>query len=212
MAAHLRVVIAPFPDRPGLAAVERQVVLALDPPLNLAIVSPSPARRRLAALRKALGQRSEEGSGSQVRVDRPTGPRRAPQARRFTASAPSPPVTDTFARIQRAVSPGDVIHTLGRPSPNRIHGIGVDGVHMSTPRSDRKGRGPQLVPMWMIDEAWRYLVRHGRIDQPTMLDDLRIMRSAFVIALLARFDDVHVSSTRPPTVEYTPRASVTTDP
>jgi hypothetical protein len=66
--------------------------------------------------------------------------------------------------------------------------------------------------MWMIDEAWHHLVRHRRIDQPTMLDDLRIMRSAFVIALLARFDGVRVSSTRPPTVEYAPRAPVTTDP
>jgi hypothetical protein len=110
------------------------------------------------------------------------------------------------------VSPGDVIHMVGRPWPNRIHSIGLDGVHVTTPKSDREGRGPQFVPMWMIDEAWRYLVRHGHADQPTVRDDLGIKRSAVVLALLARFEDLRVRSTSPPTLEYVPRAPVTTDP
>lgn len=114
--------------------------------------------------------------------------------------------TVTASRIRDAVAPGDVIQTLGNPSPNRIHGIGSDGVLVSTPKSDREGRGPQLVPMWMIDDAWRHLTRHGVVDQPTVTDGLNIKRSAFVMALLARFDGVRVLSTRPTTLEYVPRA------
>jgi hypothetical protein len=204
---HMRVVIAPFPDRTALAAVERQVLRALDPPLNLTGVDRTPGRRRLTELREALGRMPDDGTDAHARR-RTTMPSSAPRGPRSVGS-PSPTLADTLSRIRNAVSPGDVIQTLGNPSPNRIHGIGSDGVLVSTPKSDREGKGPQLVPMWMIDDAWRHLTRHRVMDQPTVRDGLNIKRSAFVMAMLARFEDVRVRSTRPAMLEYVPPAPPT---
>jgi hypothetical protein len=54
IADHLRVAIAPYPDRDTLGAVEAEVVRVLDPPLNLGHCLPSEARARLSALRRQL--------------------------------------------------------------------------------------------------------------------------------------------------------------
>ncbi len=204
---HLRIVIVPFPDRAALAGVERQVLRALDPPLNLAGLDRTPARRRLAELREALGRMPGDDANPPPRRETTT-PASAPRGPR-PAGSPSPTLADTLSRIRNAVSPGDVIQTLGNPSPNRIHGIGSDGVLVSTPKSDRERKGPQLVPIWMIDDAWRHLTRHGVVDQPTVRDDLNIKRSAFVMALLAHFEGVRVRSTRPTMLEYVPPAPPT---
>ena len=53
MASHLRVVPYPVADPHTLADLERQVVQALDPPLNLDHVGASPLRIRLRALRSS---------------------------------------------------------------------------------------------------------------------------------------------------------------
>ncbi|WP_121258976.1 DUF6884 domain-containing protein [Nocardioides ferulae] len=53
MFAHLRVVTAITPDAASLGDLERQVVQALNPPLNLDHVGPSPARAHLKRLRAA---------------------------------------------------------------------------------------------------------------------------------------------------------------
>ncbi len=54
MRAHLSVVTAPHPDRASLAAVETAVPTALDPPLNLMGMSPTPVRQRLSQLRSQV--------------------------------------------------------------------------------------------------------------------------------------------------------------
>lgn len=51
---HLRVAIAPFDDRDNLSQVEHAVLDVLDPPLNLDGCSPTPARRRLRAMRARI--------------------------------------------------------------------------------------------------------------------------------------------------------------
>ena len=54
MAAHLRVVAVPFDDRDELGRLEKRVLSALDPPLNLQGMTPTPLRRQLTALRRGL--------------------------------------------------------------------------------------------------------------------------------------------------------------
>jgi hypothetical protein len=54
MRAHLRVVTVSFDDRDGLGRLEKRVLAALDPPLNLQGMAPTPVRRRLKDLRRGL--------------------------------------------------------------------------------------------------------------------------------------------------------------
>lgn len=54
MKEHLRVAIAPYDDRDSLEDLEKDVLVALDPPLNLQGMPQTPARRRLSHLRKRI--------------------------------------------------------------------------------------------------------------------------------------------------------------
>lgn len=54
MHQHLRVVTAPYLDADALGVVESEVLLALDPPLNLRGMQDSALRKRLTQLRKAV--------------------------------------------------------------------------------------------------------------------------------------------------------------
>jgi len=71
---------------------------------------------------------------------------------------------------------------------------------------DADETGPQLVPMWMIEATWDYLVRTGRVTQKYLVsaEGLNVKRSAFVAALVSRFDGVRVVATRPTELEYRP--------
>jgi hypothetical protein len=104
-----------------------------------------------------------------------------------------------MARITRAVHPGDVVRTLSQGQPNTVVAIGPDGIHVETRRSAAAGTGPHLVPYWMIKRVWDHLLATGSVTQQEVLatDGLNVKRSAFVTALIARFDDVRVASTRP---------------
>lgn len=104
---------------------------------------------------------------------------------------------DLRERVERAVRPGKVIETLGIARPNRIVSIDRDGVRVETERSIVKGTGPQLVPAWMIVKAWEHLCRYGRLSNQELLNGLNVKRSAFVSALLSRFPEVEVESSRP---------------
>ncbi len=95
------------------------------------------------------------------------------------------------------VGPGDEIATLSNKRPNRIVSIEPSGIEVETLRSDRLGSGPQVVPAWMIITAWNHLRQRGALSHSELLNDLNVKRSAFVCALLARFPDVIVRSTRP---------------
>lgn len=54
MRAHLRVVTISFDDRDELGRLEKRVLTALDPPLNLQGMPSSSVRRRLRELRRRL--------------------------------------------------------------------------------------------------------------------------------------------------------------
>jgi hypothetical protein len=54
MRAHLRVITVSLDDRDELGRLEKRVLAALDPPLNLQSMVPTPVRRRLRELRRGL--------------------------------------------------------------------------------------------------------------------------------------------------------------
>ena len=54
MHEHLRIVTIPYDDRDTLGRLERDVLAELDPPLNLQGMKPTPVRRRLKQLRRAI--------------------------------------------------------------------------------------------------------------------------------------------------------------
>jgi hypothetical protein len=104
---------------------------------------------------------------------------------------------DVFEMVSEAVRVGDEISTLGISHLNWIAGIGRDGVFVETQRSRKMGRGPQLVPAWIINVAWAHLRTYRRLSQDQLLNELNVKRSAFVCALLARFDGVEVELDKP---------------
>jgi hypothetical protein len=104
---------------------------------------------------------------------------------------------DVLERVRAAVEVGDAISTVGISRPNWVAGITEDGILVETLRSRQLGSGPQLVPAWMINRAWRYLRQHGGLSQSQLLNELNVKRSAFVCGLLARFEDVAVESDKP---------------
>lgn len=108
-------------------------------------------------------------------------------------------------RILAVVAPGDEIYTLTSKRPNRIVSIDRSGIGVETLRSEDRGSGPQLVPAWMINDAWTQLCRHGRLSQDELLNDLNVKRSAFVCALLSQFRDVSVISAQPTILELATR-------
>jgi hypothetical protein len=59
MRNHLRLVTIPFDDRDSLGRLERDVLAELDPPLNLQYMKPTPIRRRLKQLRRAITNESK---------------------------------------------------------------------------------------------------------------------------------------------------------
>lgn len=116
---------------------------------------------------------------------------------------------DLLARIRHAIGPGQTIPTLSRGRPNAIVSIEREGIEVETVRSSAKGSGPQLVPAWMIQRAWDHLVRCRSLTCRELVasDGLNVKRSAFVCALLARFPDVEVASSRPITLRMSGQAS-----
>lgn len=58
MHSHLRLVTVPYDDRDSLGRLERDVLAELDPPLNLQHMKPTPIRRRLKQLRRAITNES----------------------------------------------------------------------------------------------------------------------------------------------------------
>ncbi len=106
-----------------------------------------------------------------------------------------------LSRIRAVVRPGDEITTLTSKRPNVIAGIDRDGIWVETLRSKSNGSGPQLVPAWMIEVAWNQLQKNGFLSQTELLRELNVKRSAFVMALLARFSDVDVHPNGPNVIE-----------
>lgn len=108
---------------------------------------------------------------------------------------------DLFARVTDVAGPGTAILTLSTKNLNRISSVTRKGVFVETERSMKLGTGPQLVPAWMIAAAWEWLCDKGELSQQELLNELNVKRSAFVCALVAKFPEVHIRSTRPTVLE-----------
>lgn len=108
---------------------------------------------------------------------------------------------ELFELVSGAVGPGTAILTLSAKKLNRASVVDRVGVWVETERSMRLGSGPQLVPAWMIAAAWERLCDKGELSQQELLNELNVKRSAFVCALVAKFPEVHIRSTRPTVLE-----------
>jgi hypothetical protein len=118
------------------------------------------------------------------------------------ASNPSIEFDDElFDLVSAAVQAGTVILTLSSKKLNRIIDVDREGVLVETERSLGRRTGPQRVPAWMIDAAWKRLCDKRELSQQELLNELNVKRSAFVCALVAKFPDVQIRSTRPTVLE-----------
>ncbi|OMC38976.1 hypothetical protein A5740_02740 [Mycobacterium sp. GA-1841] len=108
---------------------------------------------------------------------------------------------DLLERITEVIAGNDAIETLSNKRTNWIASFDRAGVWVETERSRARGAGPQLVPAWMIVVAWEQLCKNGTLSHIELLNDLKVMRSAFVCALLAQFSDVVVVQDRPAVLE-----------
>ena len=99
--------------------------------------------------------------------------------------------------VRRRIRPGDVLHTLSDCKPNTVTEVSRAGLWVETERSRREGSGPQLVEARMLDVAWASLLSDGELTNGRLLNELRVHRSSFVCALLARLPGVRVASRHP---------------
>ena len=113
---------------------------------------------------------------------------------------------DLLDRIGEVVADSDVIQTLSNKRTNWVTSFDRAGVWVETERSRARASGPQRVPAWMIVVAWKQLCKNGTLSHIELLNDLKVMRSAFVCALLAQFPDVVVVQDRPAVLERIPNA------
>ena len=101
-----------------------------------------------------------------------------------------------------AMPEGTVVPTLAGQRPNRVAALTADAVWVETERSARAGLGTQPVPGWMLQLAYDRLRSHGTMTNATLLNELRVHRSSFVCAALARLPDVEVASRSPITLRW----------
>jgi hypothetical protein len=104
---------------------------------------------------------------------------------------------DLLAALTTAVAPGDVLPTISLGNPNEIADIDEAGVLIETDASKKSGKGPQLVPAWMLNLGWRHLQVDGTVTNRHLLNDHIVRRSSAVCTLLAALPDVEVVSSKP---------------
>lgn len=104
MSAHLSVAAYPIPDRATVDRIETDVLVILDPPLNLSKLGPSPIRSRLTELRSAFSNVSEQG---EIPVTSPT-----------AVEPPSPPRASTRSpkSTTQGFTPEELARELGLPN------------------------------------------------------------------------------------------------
>ncbi len=113
----------------------------------------------------------------------------------------SEPLLPNLLDAIAASSPvGATISTVAQHKPNRILAIGPEGVRIETERSLARSGGPELVPAWMLNCAWRELTARRSLTNSFLLNDLNAKRSSAVCALLSRLPNVEVVTTRPITL------------
>ena len=83
-----------------------------------------------------------------------------------------------------------VFLTLSRGRPNRVVEIDPVEVHVVTERSKGRTGGAEPIPAWMFNLAWDRLRSFGSLSNKELCDDMRVHRSAAVLAILARIPGV----------------------
>jgi hypothetical protein len=95
---------------------------------------------------------------------------------------------DLYPLLDAAIRRDPVFLTLGRsPAVNMVTSHTRTCVNVATARSPIA----QPIPAWMFNLAWERLKTHGRLSNRELLDELRVMRSSAVCAMLARLPPVH---------------------
>jgi hypothetical protein len=124
----------------------------------------------------------------------------------ISRKAPKGPFSDlVLSLIRSSVAAGDVILTVSDKKPNQILAITTEGIWVETDKSRAEGKEQgELVEAWMIERAWRYLVRDGEISKLELEKKLAVHRSSFVCALLAVMPDIQVLSTSPIVLRMAP--------
>lgn len=122
---------------------------------------------------------------------------------------PDVPVLDVldaglWELVGQSIQAGETVNTLADGSPNTVTKVTRAGLWVETERSRRSGAGPQLVEPRMLDVAWAALTSDGELTNRRLLHELRVHRSSFVCALLARLPGVSVASRRPIRLEFNP--------
>lgn len=105
--------------------------------------------------------------------------------------APGRPVVDVldsklWELFRANIRPGDVLPTVADGRPNMVVRVDRAGVWVETERSRRSGSGPQPIEPRMIEVGYAALVADGELTNRRLLRELRVHRSSFVCALLAR--------------------------
>jgi len=105
---------------------------------------------------------------------------------------------ELLARLLVVQRTTPTVYTLGSTSrPNLLRDVAASGLWVETSRSaERAARhesaGAELVPPRMLNLAWDALRARGTLSNQEMLDELRIHRSSFVCAVLAKLPEVEV--------------------
>lgn len=94
---------------------------------------------------------------------------------------------ELFVLLQTHLAAGQVVHTLSDRRPNWIVSIAEAGLRVETEKTRAAANGPQRVPAWMFEVAWKRLVTRGRLTNVELVssDDLNVKRWSVVCAVLA---------------------------
>lgn len=132
-------------------------------------------------------------------------PRGAPWNAGASAVAEEAIEPELLAQIAAVARASPTVYTLG-PSPraNRVADVNAFGVWVETDRSRERDEGAQVVTPRMLNLAWDALRARGRLTNRELLDELRVHRSSFVCAILARLPGVTSEGGRSIALRYTP--------
>lgn len=166
----------------------------------------STAPAALAAIRE---------TGADLRVLNPVGGTYHPKvylgrtANSIHAGLDEPIEPELLAMLAAVARDNPRVYTLGSAAAeNVVADVTASGLWVKTARSRERSTGAQLVPPRMLNLAWDTLRARGRLSKREMLEELRIHRSSFVCAVLARLPGVTVDPGRTIVLRYSNPAEV----
>jgi len=103
---------------------------------------------------------------------------------------------DLYRALRAEVRKNPVFLTLSQGRPNRVVDIDPVEIHVVTERSKARAGGAEAIPAWMFNLAWDRLRSFGSLSNKELCDDMRVHRSAAVLAILARIPGVERAPVR----------------